>query len=121
MRYVRAVWSGNEEEAREVLSRIGRGKVIRVAKRVDEEIAKRLKDSKLNVGTSRYAVPVAFGKFALESDMAAFKSTMNSLDELIKVESLEKRGWEYRRIWSREWWKRGEEILDGIFGGLIKA
>ncbi len=121
MRYVRAVWSGNEEEVREVLSRIGRGKVIRVAKRVDEEVAKRLKDSKLNVGTSRYAVPVAFGKFALESDMAAFKSTMNSLDELIKVESLEKRGWEYRRIWSREWWKRGEEILDGIFGGLIKA
>ena len=121
MRYVRAVWNGNEEEAKEVLSRIGRGKVIRVAKKVDEEIAKRLKGSKLNVGTSRYAVPVAFGKFALESDMAAFKSTVNSLDELIKVESLEKRGWEYKRIWSREWWKRGEEVLDGIFGGVIKA
>ena len=119
MRYVKAVSEGNYEKAKEVLKRVGEGKLIKVTTPLDETLARLLKGSKTNVGTSKYAVPVAYGDLAIESDASAFKFTDNCLDELIKIKSLEAKGWRYKRIWSAEWWRKRDlisEMLEGLRG-----
>ncbi len=113
MRFVKLISQGKTELAKELLSKLGSSRVVKLSGPVERRLSKELSMS-LDFGTSKFGLPAVFEGTGVESDESVFRLTKSPLEELIRSELISSRGWKVYRIWSRELWKDEEKVISEL-------
>ncbi len=134
--YVRAISSGNTEEAKTILSSFG--EYVKIASPftailpMENQIAESLTklgykvDVDLGNSTSKISLAVydkTLDKYLLgiETDQSILSSSTSALErDVYRNNFLKSKGWKIFRVWSRDWWHNSNQVINNLVKAIEK-